>query len=242
MNKVVLEVQNLCKNYPNFSLENVNLNLYEGEIVGFIGPNGSGKSTTIKAIMNLIQADQGQVLFYGKRISQDEKCIKMDIGYVGEHLNFYENTSLKNIYKFVKRLYKNWDNDFFIELIEKFQLPLEKKLGECSKGMIVKFSIALALAHHPKLLILDEPTSGLDPVIRNDVLIILKELCEREKTTIFFSSHITEDIEKITDRVVYIYNGKILKIYKTSELLERDESLDTVLMTLIEASKGGCTC
>lgn len=242
MSRKVLEIQGLCKSYPEFTLQDFNLSLYEGEIVGFIGPNGSGKSTTIKSIMNLIRPDQGQVLFFGKKISDNEQSIKTEIGYVGEHLNFYEKTSLKLIYKFVKRFYKNWDDQFFKELIHKFNLSLDKKLGECSKGMIVKFSIALSLAHHPKLLILDEPTSGLDPVIRNDVLRILKDLCSKENTTIFFSSHITEDIEKITDRVVYIYNGKLLATYNTAELLARRENLDDVLLRLIEATEGGRAC
>lgn len=242
MSRKVLEIIGLCKSYPEFTLQDFNLSLYEGEVVGFIGPNGSGKSTTIKSIMNLIRPDQGKVLFYGKKISENEQNIKTEIGYVGEHLNFYEKTSLKKIYKFVKRFYKNWDDEFFIELIHKFNLSLDKKLGECSKGMIVKFSIALSLAHHPKLLILDEPTSGLDPVIRNDILQILKDLCTREKTTIFFSSHITEDIEKITNRVVYIYNGKFLATYNTADLLERRDNLDDVLMRLIESTEGGCTC
>lgn len=242
MNNVILEIKNLCKQYPEFELTNFNLELYEGEIVGFIGPNGSGKSTTIKAILNLIKPDQGQLLFYGKEIREDEQRIKAEIGYVGEHLNYYEKTSLQMLYQFTKRFYKTWDDALFKELLQQFNLSLSKKIGECSKGMLVKFSLALSLAHHPKLLILDEPTSGLDPVVRNDVLKILKEISKRDQTTVFFSSHITEDIEKIADRVVYIYNGRHLASYRTEDLLGQSESLNDVLLGLIETVEGGSAC
>lgn len=242
MSNVILEIKDLCKQYPEFELQNFNLNLYEGEIVGFIGPNGSGKSTTIKAILNLVRPDQGQLLYYGKSIKEDEQRIKREIGYVGEHLNYYEKTTLQKIYQFTKCFYKAWDDDLFKELLHRFNLSLSKKIAECSKGMLVKFSIALSLAHHPKLLILDEPTSGLDPLVRNDVLNILKEISQRDQTTVFFSSHITEDIEKIADRVVTIYNGRQMTTHRMEDLVNQSESLNDVLLGLIETAKGGSAC
>lgn len=208
----MLEVINLQKSYGEFNIENLNLSIDKGEIVGFIGENGAGKSTVIKSILNIIDFDSGNILFNGKNVSENEVNVKLEIGYVGENNNVYNDITLKKLYRFLKNSYKNrWDDSFFNELaITKFKLDLNKKMKELSKGMVVKFMIASALAHNPKFLILDEPTSGLDPVIRQEVLNILIDLNKTKKTTIFMSSHITEDIDCICNRIIYIDNGKII--------------------------------
>lgn len=208
----ILEVKNLNKSYDKFSINNLNFKLNAGEIVGFIGTNGAGKSTTIKSILNIIDIDSGEILFMGNSIKSNEMNAKLEIGYVGENNKFYNDITLKSLYKFVKESYKDrWDNEYFENLINNiFKIDMNKKIKELSKGMIVKYMIAIALSHKPRLLILDEPTSGLDPIIREEVLNILLDMNKKNNTTIFMSSHITEDIESVCNRVIYIDNGSIL--------------------------------
>lgn len=208
----ILEVKNLSKSYDKFSINNLNFKLNVGEIVGFIGTNGAGKSTTIKSILNIIDIDSGEILFMGNSIKNNEINAKLEIGYVGENNKFYNDITLKSLYKFVKESYKDrWDNEYFENLINNiFKIDMNKKIKELSKGMIVKYMIAIALSHKPKLLILDEPTSGLDPIIREEVLNILLDMNKKNNTTIFMSSHITEDIESVCNRAIYIDNGSIL--------------------------------
>lgn len=217
----MLEINSLNKSYPKFELKNITLSIKKGEIMGFIGPNGAGKSTTIKSIVNIIPFDRGKITIDGKDLSSNEIEIKHDIGYVGEHLDFYEKVKIRKIYKFTKKYYKNWDESLFADLVKRFGLDLDKKMNELSKGMIVKFSLAMALAHHPKLLILDEPTSGLDPVVRNDLLEMLLETVKNERCSVLFSSHITEDIAKIADKVAFISDGEIRLIAEKKAILER---------------------
>jgi ABC-2 type transport system ATP-binding protein len=216
----MLEVNNLNKSYEKFTLKNINLALNKGEIMGFIGPNGAGKSTTIKSIVNIIPFDSGKIIIDGMDSRANEIEVKQILGYVGEHLDFYEKVKLRKIYRFASRFYKNWDENLFAALIKRFDLDLDKKMKQLSKGMVVKFSLALALAHHPKLLILDEPTSGLDPVVRNDLLDILQETVRNEQCSVLFSSHITEDIAKIADRVAFIYDGEIKLVEDKKTILE----------------------
>ena len=206
----MLIVKNLNKHYSKFDLKKININLEEGAIMGFIGPNGAGKSTTIKSILNIIPFDIGEVLINGMNSKQKEVEVKQLIGYVGEEINLYNDVTAYEMYKFIKKLYLKWDDNLFKDLIQRFQLDIYKKIGQYSKGMSVKLALALALSHHPKLIILDEPTSGLDPIVRNDLLEILEETVKREKCSVLFSSHITEDIVKIADKVTYIYDGEIM--------------------------------
>lgn len=221
----ILKVKGLNKIYGNFALRNISIDLPPGTIMGFIGPNGSGKSTTIKSILNIIPFDSGEIVIDGMDNVKNEIQVKQKIGYVGEHLNLYEDVSAQQFYKFVKKYYIKWDDDYFARLVKLFDLDLSKKIGALSKGTVVKFSLSLALSHHPKLLILDEPTSGLDPVIRNEVLEILKEIVDTEGSAVFFSSHITEDIAKIADYVTYIDKGVVLLSEAKESMLNRYKKL-----------------
>lgn len=220
MEDYILEVKDLNKSYKKFQLKNINLLLERGKIMGFIGPNGSGKSTTIKSIMNIISYDSGTIMIDKKNMKDYEIELKQLIGYVGEHLDFYEKVKLDKIYKFTRRFYVNWDENLFKALIKRFDIDLDKKMKDLSKGMVVKFSLAMALAHHPKLFILDEPTSGLDPVVRHVLLEILSKTVRDEHASILFSSHITEDIVKIADEVVFIYDGEIKLVENKTTILE----------------------
>lgn len=220
MEDYILEVKDLNKSYKKFQLKNINLLLERGKIMGFIGPNGSGKSTTIKSIMDIISYDNGTIMIDKKNMKDNEIELKQLIGYVGEHLDFYEKVKLDKIYKFTRKFYVNWDENLFKALIKRFDIDLDKKMKDLSKGMVVKFSLAMALAHHPKLFILDEPTSGLDPVVRHVLLEILSKTVRDEHASILFSSHITEDIVKIADEVVFIYDGEIKLVENKATILE----------------------
>lgn len=202
-----IEVNHINKKYEQFQLSNVSFTVPAGCIVGFIGENGAGKTTTIKSILNCIMIDQGEIKLFGKPISNE---IKEEIGVVFDQNFFYEGLSAKDIDLILKNTYKHWDSQLFYQYCTDWELPVNQAMKQLSKGMKMKVSIAAALAHHPKLLILDEATSGLDPISRNDILDIFLDFIQDEDHSIFFSSHITSDLEKIADRIIFNHKGKIL--------------------------------
>ncbi|PXX78618.1 ABC transporter ATP-binding protein [Dielma fastidiosa] len=202
-----IEVNHINKKYEQFQLSNVSFTVPAGCIVGFIGENGAGKTTTIKSILNCIMINQGEIKLFGKPISNE---IKEEIGVVFDQNFFYEGLSAKDIDLILKNTYKHWDSQLFYQYCTDWELPINQAMKQLSKGMKMKVSIAAALAHHPKLLILDEATSGLDPISRNDILDIFLDFIQDEDHSIFFSSHITSDLEKIADRIIFIHKGKIL--------------------------------
>jgi len=218
----MIEANGLCKKYPAFSLENINIMLPEGYIMGFIGPNGSGKTTTIKLLMNLVKPDKGNIKLFGMEWDeQNEIQLKQRIGYVGEEQPFYDEMTVKWTSDFVSRFYPNWDDKVYNELMVQFNIDRKKKVGELSKGNRVKFALALALSHKPDLMILDEPTSGLDPIIRRDILKILSKFIGDGKRSILFSTHITEDLDKIADYITLINNGRLLISCEKDEIINK---------------------
>ncbi|MFP3155695.1 ABC transporter ATP-binding protein [Lachnospiraceae bacterium ZAX-1] len=218
MEEIILEVKNLQKCYADFQLREIDFALLKGSITGFIGQNGAGKSTTIKCIMQLVKPDQGTVTFRGNRISGKDR-----ISYLSSELELYPDERLASITGFIKKAFKGrWNSTKYLYYTNAiFKLDERRKFKELSSGSKVKYLIALELSKEPELILFDEPTSGLDPVVRNDILDILKELASNEKVTVFFSSHITEDIEKIADKVIYIDNGKIILCGQKSEINKR---------------------
>ena len=216
----ILEIKNLSKKYDGFELKNVNIELPKGMIMGFIGENGAGKTTTIKATLNIINRDSGEIKIFGLDNKENERKIKEDIGVVLDDSFLSEYLNPSDINKIMKNIYKNWDEKLYFKYIEDFKLPKEKISKEYSSGMKMKLKIAVALAHHPKLLILDEPTSGLDPVARNEILDIFQEFIQDENKGIFVSSHITSDLEHIADYITFINNGEIIFTKTRDELLE----------------------
>ncbi|MDE6594057.1 MAG: ABC transporter ATP-binding protein [Oscillospiraceae bacterium] len=204
----VLEVKNLCKKYPSFTLNNVSFTVPEGSVTGFIGRNGAGKSTTLKSILGLVHPDSGEAVFFGKNFTEHEREIKQEIGYVSGGSFFYPNKPIKAVTAVTRRFYGNWDDNLFKNYMEKFALDENNTQSQLSEGMKIKYSLTLALSHHAKLLILDEPTSGLDPISRDELLDIFIEL-SREGTTILFSTHITSDLERSADGIIYIRGGRI---------------------------------
>lgn len=205
-----IELDGVTKQYENFSLQDVSFKVPKGSIMGFVGENGAGKTTTLKAILNLIHTDKGNVTVLGANQIQENCSIKEQIGVVFDESYFHENLNVNQISKVMKHIYKNWQPEEFKKYAEKFRLPSHKIVKEYSSGMKMKLSIAVALSHKAKLLILDEATSGLDPVIRDEILDIFLEFIQDESNTILLSSHITSDLEKVADYITFIHQGKIV--------------------------------
>jgi len=215
----ILEVKGLYKEFRDFTLKNIDMELGRGYIMGLIGPNGAGKSTTIKLIMNLLKKDGGQIKIFGKDHIEHEQEIKNRIGFVFDENHFYEELTVSEMKWVVSRLYNKWDENAFKKYLRKFQLPENKKIKELSKGMKMKFSLAVALSHNAEFLIMDEPTSGLDPLIRSELLDILSEEIQDENKAVLFSTHITSDLDKIADYITLIDNGEIVFSTMKDDLL-----------------------
>ncbi len=216
----ILEVKNLCKKYKGFELQNVNITLPKGMIMGFIGENGAGKTTTIKAILDIIKNYTGEIKIFGLDNKKDDKKIKENVGVVLDDMFFPEILTPNDINSIMKDIYKNWDSKLYLKYLTDFSLPRNKAIKTLSKGMRKKLEIATAISHHPQLLILDEPTAGLDPVARNEVIDLFQSFIQNEECSIFLSSHITTDLEHIADYITFINNGKIILSKTREELLE----------------------
>ena len=216
----ILEIKNLSKKYDDFKLENINLELPKGMIMGLVGENGAGKTTTIRSILNMINVDSGEIKIFGLDTKKHEKEVKEDIGIVLDDSFLSEYLTPKDINKIMKKMYKNWDEKIYFNYIKEFDLPENKISKGFSNGMKMKLKIAVALSHHPKFLILDEPTAGLDPVARNDLLDIFQDFIEDEEHGILVSSHITSDLEHIADYITFINKGEIIFSKDKNELID----------------------
>lgn len=210
MQNNALIIDSLTKKYRNFVLDNVSFNVPCGTIVGLIGENGAGKSTTIKAILGLIQKDAGQITILGKREKDIDFAIRNQIGVVFDGNNFPNTLTPKKLNALMKKIYPEWNENKFFSSLKRLSIPDNKKVKTFSKGMKMKLSIAVAFSHNSKLLILDEATSGLDPVVRDDILDMFLDFVQNETHSILVSSHITGDLEKIADYIVFIHNGKVI--------------------------------
>ena len=204
-----IEIKDLQKNYKDFSLTITELNVPTGYITGFIGPNGSGKTTTIKSILGIVKPNSGKIEVLNSDISKDIK-VKESIAYVGDVSGFLEESKISNLHKVISNFYSNWDEDLYKKYVNRFKINETKAYKDLSKGQKKQFELIMALCHHPKLLIMDEPTSSLDPLIRNDFLELMQSHMEIDNMTVFYSTHITADLDKAADYIVMIYNGKIL--------------------------------
>lgn len=215
-----ITINNLVKNYEKFKLDNVSFNVNKGYITGFIGPNGAGKTTVLKSILNLIKKDSGDIKLFDKDLETNTHLLN-DVGVVLEYQYFSNDWTPIDVEKAISNYYENWDSNTYINYLNKFNLDKDKIIKDFSKGMKVKLKIACALSHNAKLLILDEPTSGLDPVARDELMEILQEYISDENNSVLFSTHITSDLEKIADYIVFIKNGKIIFDGEKDDLIEK---------------------
>ena len=225
--EAVLSVQSINKHYPGFALENVSFSLAPNRIMGLIGKNGAGKSTTLKAILNMVSPESGSVTMFQKNFYQYEKECKQRIGVVFGGIDFYPLKKLSTITAVTQKFYTDWDEEQYQKYIKRFALNESKKFKELSNGMKVKYLLALALSHHAELLILDEPTSGLYPVSREELLHIFRQIVKNEKCSILFSTHITSDLDRCTDDITYIQNGRVLQSADKDTFLRSFEHLKT---------------
>ena len=214
-----IEFKGVKNRRGNFQLSIDDLLIESGYITGFIGPNGSGKTTTIKLIMNMLKVDSGIIKVFNNDI-RDYFAYKSEIGYVGDEAGFLDTVKVKNIKKYMSNFYEKWDEDLYKKYISKFRIDENKLYKDFSKGQKKQFELIIALSHHPKLIIMDEPTANLDPRVRSELLEMLQEHIEREEATVFYSTHITSDLEKTADYIVMIYEGKIILTGIKDELLE----------------------
>ena len=216
----VIELKNVKKDYGDFVLDNISFSVPTGSVCGFIVQNGAGKTTTIQIILDAIKRDGGEVYVFGKNIDEGMAELKEDIGVVFDEMGFHDFLTPKQINTVMKNIYKNWDEDAFFGYLKKFSLPVKKECGKFSRGMRMKLQIATAMSHKAKLLIMDEPTSGLDPIVRNEIIQIFREFVIDEEHSILLSSHITSDLEKIADEVVFIDAGKVILSGNKDEIIE----------------------
>lgn len=214
----VLSVRGLTKRYDKFALKDVSFDVRRGEIMGFIGRNGAGKTTTLKALMNYLHPDAGEIDFFGKPMTDNEMEIKRRTGFVAGGVDYYMRRKLRAITDVTRGFYPNWDEAAYKRCIAAFSLDEDKTPAELSAGMKVKYNLALAMSHRAELLLLDEPTSGLDPVSRDDLLDVFLGL-KREGVSILFSTHITSDLDKCADRITYIRAGEIQACCALEELV-----------------------
>lgn len=214
-----LEIRGLEKEFKNFKLGPIDLDIPKGVIVGFIGENGSGKTTTIKLILDLIHKNKGDIKIFGENLSDNHDIIN-DIGVVFDELNLHEFLTAKDVDKIFSDLYYNWDSLKFYSLIEKMNIDHTKTIKEYSRGMKMKLSLAIALSHDAKLLLLDEATSGLDPVVREEILEMLMEFIQSEDNSVLISSHILSDLQKVADYIAFIHEGKMVFMEEKDALLD----------------------
>lgn len=216
-----LNLENVTKEYRDFKLDNLNIALPKGCIMGFVGENGAGKTTTIKLILDLINRDGGSITILGRDNRTEMDSIKENIGVVLDESSFPENLNAREINKILKRVYKTWDENKFFKLADKFSLAHDKSIKDYSRGMKMKLSIAVSLSHASKILILDEATSGLDPIIREEILDTFLDFIQDESNSIFVSSHIISDLEKICDYITFIHKGKLVFSEAKDDLLDK---------------------
>jgi ABC-2 type transport system ATP-binding protein len=229
MSNLSVQFKGVNKKYPHFALENIDLELPTGSIMGFIGANGAGKSTTIRILMGLVHQDHGAVQVLGHSMPSQQAQAKLDIGFVSEDMRLYGAATLAWHMDFLRPIYPRWDQPYADKLVRSFDLKPQQKIKGLSHGQRVKAALLLALARRPRLLVLDEPTTGLDPVARHEVLQELMAVLADEDRTILFSSHNTLDVEQISDQITFIDRGRIIDSDDKEAFLDRWRRLRLVL-------------
>lgn len=233
-----LEIKNLTKKYPGFTLDNISFTLPGGCILGLIGENGAGKSTTIKLILNMLRKNSGTVTILGRDSTEPSRLTKEDVGVVLDEVGIPQCLNADQVGKVMKNTFKSWNGEDYSNYLKRFDIPLKKDFKDFSRGMKMKLGIAIAMSHNAKLLLMDEATSGLDPVVRDEVLDILIEFTRDENHSILISSHIVSDLEKLCDYIAFLHKGKLLLFEEKDELLGRYGILHCTEKQLSELDSG----
>lgn len=216
----ILKLNNISKSFKNFSLDNINLELPKGYIIGYIGPNGSGKTTTIKLITDQYLPDSGTIYINGKELSDSEVNYRNSIGYIADDFYFPDFFKVHTIKKVLKDFYPTFNALSFDEYINLWKLPPNQNVGTFSKGMKIRLMFACVLSRKPELLILDEATNGLDPIVRKEILLILKEYIKDGEHSVLFSTHILSELDNIADYIYIILDGKCRLMGTKDEILD----------------------
>lgn len=216
----MVKLELVSKKLGNFSLQDINVELPVGYICGLIGPNGSGKTTLLHLIMGLYQQDTGEIYVMGQQFPQEEAAIHNEMGVVLQERLFDDYLTLQENASYYGRYYSHYEEDYFLQLLERFELQPHQKYSGLSKGEELKFQYAFALAHHPRLLILDEPTGNFDPEFREEFLASLKEFIADGERSVILATHITEDLDRMADYIIYLEKGKVLFAKDIEELRE----------------------
>lgn len=214
-------LRGLTRSFQYFRLENLDLELPMGQIMGFVGPNGAGKSTTIRLLLGLIGAEAGEIELLGRPVPKQVAEAKRDVAFVADDMRLYGNATLAWHMRFIAAMFPGWDGTYAQQLLRRFNLHADQKVGGMSRGEHMKAVLLLALARRPRLLVLDEPTSGLDPVARHELLAELMEIVRDETRSILFSSHHTLDVERVSDVIAFIDRGRLVDVRDKESFLER---------------------
>lgn len=215
-----IEIEHLTKVFKDFSLNHVSLRIPKGTVVGIIGENGAGKSTLIQSILGIVDSQYDKLTYFGKDFKQNEKNIKEDLAVIFDTTHYDLELTPRWIERILSHTFQNWNHELYQSYLQKFELPYDKKIKLFSRGMKMKLEFAIAFSHDAKILILDEATSGLDPIIRDEILNLIRAFTEDENHTVLISSHITSDLDKIADYIVYLYKGKCIFMQTYDEMNE----------------------
>ena len=215
-----IEIDHLTKHYPDFTLNDITLHIPSGSIVGVIGENGAGKSTLFRSMLGIIHCDAQHLQYFGQNFREIEKEIKEQIAVIFDHTHFNQKFTPKFIGSLMSRTYRNWNMETYQNYLSHFHIPPTKRLEKFSRGMKMKLEFAIAFSHDARLWILDEATSGLDPIVRDDVLSMIRTFTEEEDHTVLMSSHITSDLDKIADYIAYIHEGRLVFMKSCEEIQE----------------------
>lgn len=217
-NAIVLK--DVTKRYGDFCLEHVNLTIPQGCIVGLVGENGAGKTTVLRAILQMMELDEGKIEILGEERKSDTPAWKEDLGVVLAEVDCFGEMNALQLEKCMNKMYRHWDTEVYHRFLKQFRIDGKKKIRKYSRGTKMKLNLAVALSHHARLLLLDEATSGLDPMVRDEILDLLLEFMQREDHTVILSTHIISDLEKIADYVAFLHEGRLLLFEEKDILLQ----------------------
>lgn len=215
-----ITLKGVRKEYGGFALEDIDLELPVGQVMGLVGVNGAGKSTIFRILMGQIRPDGGQAEVCGHRMPEGLVAAKREIGYASDDMRLYKSKSLRWHMNLARSAFPGWDEPYAAQLLKRFDLQADQAVGGFSHGQRVKALLLLCLARHPKLLLLDEPTTGLDPVARGEVLEAIAEVLHDENRSVLFSSHNTRDIEQISDSIAFLHRGRLVAVEDKESFLE----------------------